>query len=136
MARGKMDSANGNTKPRLLLVESNEFIRNALRTAFEKSGYSIVVVETARDGSQVLNDDCLDVVISDYELMDSTGLNFLVSLKNVCPNKTNVLMITYGDLDNISETKNCGIHYIIEKPFSFEKLLRIVEKTPKTNLIA
>jgi DNA-binding response OmpR family regulator len=95
LAKGKMDSANRNTKPRLLLVESNEFIRNALRTAFEKSGYSIVVVETARDGSQILNDDCLDVVISDYELMDSTGLNFLVSLKNICPNKTNVLMITY-----------------------------------------
>ena len=135
MAREKMDSANRTTKPRLLLVESNEFIRNALRTAFERSGYSIVVVETARDGSQVLNDDCLDVVISDYELMDSTGLNFLVSLKNVCPNKTNVLMITYGDLDNISETKNCGIHHIIEKPFSFEKLLRIVEGTPKNNVI-
>jgi DNA-binding NtrC family response regulator len=128
-----MDNANGITKPRLLLVESNEFIRNALRTAFERSGYSIVAVETARDGSQVLNDDCLDVVISDYELMDSTGLNFLVSLKNVCPNKTNVLMITYGDLDNISETKNCGIHHIIEKPFPFEELLRIVKNSRLKN---
>jgi DNA-binding NtrC family response regulator len=65
--------------------------------------------------------------------MDSTGLNFLVSLKNVCPNKTNVLMITYGDLDNISETKNCGIHDIIEKPFPFEELLRIVKNSRLKN---
>ncbi len=126
-----MENENGITKPRLLLVESNDLIRDIFRELFEKSGFHIVAVETAIDGFRILNDECFDIVICDFDLHDSTGLEFLKSIKNICPDRTNILMINYGDLVNISEVKKLNIHHIIEKPFSFETLLRIVEKTPK-----
>ena len=131
MVRVKKDNAKGTSKPRLLFVESNDLIRDIFRKLFKKSGYYIVAADTAKDGLKALNDECFDIVICDFDLYDNTGLEFFESIKNICPDRTNILMINYGDLVNISEVKKLNIHHIIEKPFSFETLLRIVEKTPK-----
>ena len=40
MARVKKDNANGNTKPRLLLVVSDDLIREIFTQLFERSGLS------------------------------------------------------------------------------------------------
>ena len=132
MASAKKDKAKGNTKPRLLLVESNDLIRDIFRELFEKQGYYIIAADTAKDGMKILSDEYFDIVICDFDLYDNTGLEFFESMKNICPNRTNILMITYGDLVNISEVKKLNIHHIIEKPFPFEELLRIVEGTFKS----
>jgi DNA-binding NtrC family response regulator len=126
-----MDSADGTTIPRLLLVVSDDLIRDIFRKLFERSGYQTVAAEKAKDGLETLKDECFDIVICDFDLHDSTGLEFFKSIKNICPDRTNILMIHYGDLVNISEVKKLNIQHIIEKPFPFETLLRIVEKTPK-----
>ena len=136
MVSVKKDNAKGNTKSRLLLVESKDLIRDIFRELFEKHGYYIIAADTAKGGLKTLKEECFDIVICDFDLYDNTGLEFFESIKNICPDRTNILMITYRDLVNISEVKKLNIKHIIEKPFPFEKLLRIVEKTPKTNLIA
>jgi DNA-binding NtrC family response regulator len=131
-----MGQANRMIKPSLLIVESDDMIRNVLISALEKFGYSTIAVDTAEDGSQILNNKRFDVIISDYDLKDTTGLEFLKSLKSVYPDKTNVLMISYGDVENVSETKDYGIHHVIEKPFLFEELLNIIEGVTKNSLVA
>jgi len=131
-----MGKANRNTKPKILLVESNDLLRNVFRDVFEKFGYYIVAVDTAKAGSQILGDDCHDIVISDFDLKDTTGEEFFESLKSVCSDKTTVLMVDYGDIDNISEAKKHGIHYIIEKPFLIRELLQIVGEAFQNRMIA
>jgi DNA-binding NtrC family response regulator len=131
VASVKKDNAKGNTNSRLLFVESNDSIRDIFRELFERSGYYIVAVDTAKDGLKFLNDECFDIVICDFDLHDSTGVEFFESTKNICPDRINILMITPGDPVNISEVKKLNIHHIIEKPFLFEELLRIVENTHK-----
>ena len=42
-------------------------------------------------------------------------------------------MITYGDLTNVSGVKNLNIRHIIEKPFPFEGLLKIVNNSRLKN---
>jgi two-component system response regulator HydG len=135
VVRVKKDNTKGTSKPRLLFVESNDLIRDIFRKLFKKSGYYIVAVDTAKDGLKALNDECFDIVICDFDLYDNTGLEFFESIKNICPDRTNILMITFGDLVNISDAEKLNIRHIIEKPFSFETLLRIIEDGPKTNLI-
>ncbi|MFN2127860.1 MAG: response regulator [Anaerolineales bacterium] len=131
-----MAITNRNTKPKILLVESNELLRDVLREVFENYGYCIVAVETAKDGSQILRDDCHDIVISDFDLKDRTGVEFFKSMKSVCSDKTTILMINYGDLDNISGAKKHGIHHVIEKPFLIRELLQIVEEAFQSRLTA
>ena len=133
MARVKMDNANGNTIPRLLLVVSDDLIRDIFTRLFERSGYYTVAVEKAKDGLETLRDECFDVIICDFDLHDSTGVEFFESAKNICADRINILMITPGDLVNISDVKKLNISHIIEKPFPFEELLRIVKNSRLKN---
>ena len=122
-----MNGSKGKTKPRILLVVSNDLIRDVFKDLFERSGYNTLAVDTAKDGFKTLKDECFDIVICDFDLYDSTGVEFFESVKDVCPDKSNVLMTTYGDLANVMEDEILNIHHVIEKPFPFEELLRIVE---------
>ena len=124
-----MGDSKGKTKTTILLVVSNELIRDVFKELFERTGYNIVVVVKARDGLQTLKNYCFDIVICDFDLDDGTGVEFFVSAKNICPEKKNILMITYGDLENITEKEISNIHHIIEKPFLFEELKKIIEKS-------
>jgi DNA-binding NtrC family response regulator len=125
LARGKKDNA----KPRLLLVVSDDLIRDIFRKLFERSGYYTVAVEKAKDGLETLNNECFDVIICDFDLHDSTGVEFFESAKNICPDRINILMTTPGDPLDVYEVKKLNIRNIIEKPFPFDELLRIVKNS-------
>ena len=122
-----------NTKPRLLLVVSDDLIRDIFKKLFERSGYNTMAVEKAKNGTETLKDECFDVVICDYDLHDVTGVEFFESTKNICPDRINILMITPGDLVNADEVKRLNIQNIIEKPFPFDELLRIVKNSRLKN---
>jgi DNA-binding NtrC family response regulator len=98
-----------------------------------RSGYHIIAVDTARNGFKALNEVCFDIVICDFDLRDNSGLEFFVSVKDICPERNNILMITYGDLANVSGVKKINIRHIMEKPFPFEELLKIVNNSPLRN---
>jgi DNA-binding NtrC family response regulator len=128
LASVKMNDSKGKPKPRILLVVSNDLIRDVLKELFERYGYNTAAVDTAKDGFKALNDECFDIVICDFDLYDSTGVEFFESVKDVCPDRKNILMITYGDEVDITEEERLNIQNIIEKPIPFEELLRIVKK--------
>ena len=133
MSRVKMDNADRTTIPRLLLVVSDDLIRDIFRKLFERSGYQTVAVEKAKDGLETLRDECFDVIICDFDLHDSTGVEFFESAKKICPHRINILMTTPGDPVNVYEVKKLKIHHLIEKPFPFEELLKIIKNSRLKN---
>ena len=108
---------------------SNDFLRDIFKELFERSGYYIVAVDTAIDGFKALNDECFDIVICDFDLYDSTGVEFFESTNDICPDRINILMITPGDLMNVPGVEKLNIRHIIEKPFTFEDLLIILKNS-------
>ena len=124
-----MESTKRNTKPRILLVVSIDLIRNVFMELFERSDYYTVAVETAKVGLETLKDECFDFVICDFDLYDNTGIEFFESTKDICPDKVNILMITPGDLMNVSGVEKLNIRRIIEKPFPFDELLKIIKNS-------
>jgi DNA-binding NtrC family response regulator len=72
-----MEKTKRNSKQRLLLVVSDDLIRDIFTKLFVRSGYYTVAVDTAMDGFKALKDECFDTVICDFDLYDSTGVEFL-----------------------------------------------------------
>ena len=125
----KADNTKGKTKRRLLLVVSDDLIRDIFTKLFVRSDYSTVAVETAKEGLETLKDECFDFVICDFDLYDNTGIEFFESTKDICPDRVNILMITPGDLMNVPGVEKLNIRHIIEKPFTFDELLKIVKNS-------
>jgi len=116
-----------NTK--ILLVEHNDFIKDALQRALEIEGYDVLSVATAMEGMKIVKREPFDAVIADYELPNVNGVEFFLLLERYCPGNVKILMTTYGELKTLTEIYKYGIDDAIEKPFPFERLVTIIEES-------
>lgn len=101
-----------------LLIDDDEWIRNAMSIVFENEGCPLTVAETAEEALAALQDTVYDIIICDYRLPGMDGLQFFRTINNSCPNTIKVLITAYGSRDLYRESLASGIHEIIEKPFS------------------
>jgi DNA-binding response OmpR family regulator len=65
------------TAPRILLVEDERDVRDTIGEFLEEEGYEVTCVATAADGLERLRDERYNLVVSDYNLPDQTGVAML-----------------------------------------------------------
>jgi DNA-binding NtrC family response regulator len=108
---------------KILLVESNEWVRDSLSLAFEKTGCTTKAVDFAEKAIKALRKEHFDIIISDFRLPEYDGLAFF-NLTNIFPQDCLKVLISTGvSKDMINESKAAGVHEVIEKPFAFKKLI-------------
>ncbi len=114
------------TKPRILLLDDEERILNALRIIF-RSQYEIF---TATEGSQaldILRAQRIHVVISDQRMPTMTGVEFLRQAREVSPNTVRILLTGFSDLSAIVDSVNEGeVFRFLNKPWGNRELLSVV----------
>ena len=119
-----MRAFNNLKKLKTLLVDDDELIRDSLRIAFQAKGCFMRTAESAEAGLKALEEEHFDIVISDFRLPGTNGLEFF-KLAHVCLQDTITVLITaYRDKDISSEASKIGIHDFIEKPFSIGLLVQ------------
>ena len=107
---------------RLLLVEDDEMIRDALQMVFVKKGSHVVAFETAEEGLEAMESNEFDVVISDFRLPGVDGLAFLKMVQEKRPNTVRALVTAYRDYGLSKKAYESGVHLFYEKPFSLKVL--------------
>ena len=116
----------------MLLIDDDVWIRDSLRLFFEAEGCVLSALETAEEGIEALNEQCYDIIISDYRLPGMDGLAFLKHVKKMQPRAVKILITAYGNKEVVSEARKIGIEDFIEKPFTNKSieasLFRLIEK--------
>jgi DNA-binding NtrC family response regulator len=105
---------------KLLLIDDDEWIRDALKLFFESEGCHIVALETAEEGLAFVKDRKFDLIIADYRLPGMNGLEFIRQLPANQDKALKILITAYGSKDVFSEAQRIGVHDCIPKPFTSE----------------
>jgi DNA-binding response OmpR family regulator len=96
MIRGGIDCAPG---PKLLIVDHDSEMRQALACFFEKRGFKVAAAATLAEAKSLqYHRSRWTLVISDYHLPDGTGLELLGSMREQWGAATPVLLIS-GSVD-------------------------------------
>lgn len=111
---------------RLLLIEDEELIRDALHTAFQIKGLELVAVETAEEGLELIRKASFDVVICDYRLPGMDGLKFFLKACDLQAGFIRILISGQANCCTRMQADSAGIHLFLEKPFSLKALLSFV----------
>ena len=111
----------------VLLVEHNDFIRNAIQKALEMENLAVAATHTAMSGIKKAKEQHFDVLLADYELPDISGLEYFLLIRHVCPKSIKILMTTYGEVNTLSDIHRFGIDDAIEKPFPFQRLVDLID---------
>ena len=118
-------------KMKILVVDDFATMRRIVKNILKQIGFSNI--DEAEDGTNALvklKQDNYDMVVSDWNMPNMTGLELLKAIRadNVI-NKTPVLMVTAeAKKENVLEAIQSGVNNYIVKPFTADTLKDKIEK--------
>ncbi len=108
---------------RVLVVEDEQRIANALCRMMEDCKYSCDVVYDGLDGMLYAESDIYDVIILDIMLPRMNGIEVVKSLRAKKINTPVLLLTARSDIDDKVKGLDSGADDYLTKPFSKEELL-------------
>lgn len=122
---------------RILIVDDDKDIRTLLSRFLEKEGFQTEQAANAKQALDLLKKHPFDLVVCDFKLPDSTGLDLVRKIKVIdhqCP----IIMITgYSDVKVAVQAMRLGVFDYVTKPLYPDEFLQLVKeaiaatKTPK-----
>ncbi len=122
------------TEHKILVVEDDAGLREALVDTLSLAGYECVEADSGETALLQLKNHSVDIVVSDVQMGGMSGLSLLKSIKNQQANLPVLLMTAYGTIDDAVQAMQDGACNYIAKPFAPQVLLNMVSQyiPPKT----
>jgi response regulator RpfG family c-di-GMP phosphodiesterase len=115
-------------QPTLLLVDDEQNILSALRRLLRPRGYNVVTAISAAEGLKILEQENVDLVISDMRMPEMDGAEFLERTASRWPDTMRILLTGYADINSTIEAINKGaIYKYISKPWDENDLILSVQ---------
>lgn len=144
MKKKKKEKTNGNRdikkgKGKILVMDDQELIRNSIVEMLTFLGY---VVESAEDGRQTLElyekaletDAPFDLILMDLTIQGGLGGKETIKLLlEINPDASVVISSGYSNDPVIANYKKFGFKNVVVKPYTIEKLSKVVDETLKNN---
>ena len=128
-----LPSPNANPRAQLLIVDDEASMCEFLEIILQKNGYQVSSRQSARTAIKDLETGTFDLVISDINMPEMSGLELLQLIKEKSPS-TEVIMITaYASTDTAIQAMKRGAYDYIIKPFNNDEILLTIEKALKNS---
>jgi DNA-binding NtrC family response regulator len=122
-------------RAKVLLVDDETGILEALQILFRGEGYEVVAANGGKAGLKALEVERPDIVISDIRMPGATGLDVLARAREVDPEMAVILMTAQASLQTAVRAVNEGAYYYLQKPFSNEELLAICARAAESRAL-
>ncbi|MFZ2323637.1 MAG: sigma-54 dependent transcriptional regulator [Ignavibacteriaceae bacterium] len=112
----------------ILVVDDEEAQRSVLKGYLEKKGYKIFSASSGNDGIKAVQNNLIDIVLSDFKMPDITGLEVLERVKKINPEISFVILTAYGTVENAVKAMQLGAFDYISKPVDLDELDLLLER--------
>lgn len=120
-------------KPVVLVVEDDMDLREAICDTLELGGYEILSAENGQKALMIIDQEDVDLVISDVQMDQMDGHTLLKNIKTRRTDLPVLLMTAYGTIQNaIKAIQDGAIDYLV-KPFESTVLVsKVAQIMPQT----
>jgi two-component system nitrogen regulation response regulator NtrX len=108
---------------RLLIVDDEESVGDALRQVFEYEGHHVRVARDGPGALAMVEDARADVTFLDVKMPGMDGLEVLTRMKGIDPQALIVMISGHGTIDTAVEATRKGAYDFLEKPLDTDRLL-------------
>ena len=106
----------------VLLVDDEARILSALRRVLRREGFEIVTAESAAEALRVMDERCVDAVVSDQKMPGGSGLELLAEASRRHPRAARMLITGLAQEIPRAELEAAGVCALITKPWDDERL--------------
>ena len=123
-------------RAKILVVDDEINIREALATILEAEGYEVHAAASADEGISKLGEDFFQVVISDMRMDGGSGMDLLRWIRTNCPETEIILLTAYGSVEDAVEAMKLGAYDYLSKPVDRRRLSLLIGKALEKQRLA
>lgn len=113
----------------LLFVDDEANILSALKRLFRPLGYRIFTATGGAEGLAIMEQNPVDLVISDMRMPEMNGAQFLEQVRQKWPETVRILLTGYADITSTIEAINKGrIYRYVAKPWEDNDVVLSVKR--------
>lgn len=109
-------------KSRVLVVDDEESIREFLEIMLRKEGYEVTCAEDGQKALDIIKKKSIDLVISDLQMPNMTGIELLRQVKDQYPDLLFMMITAFGTTETAVEAMKLGAYDYITKPFKIDEV--------------
>lgn len=110
---------------KILLVEDDLNTRSTIRAMLAEIGiHQVFEATNGHEADQFIEIEAadIDMVISDWNMPEKTGLDLLLNLRIAKPNMPFIMVTGRADSNSVHDAVTAGVTSYIRKPFSIKEL--------------
>jgi DNA-binding NtrC family response regulator len=108
----------------ILLVDDDRHILETAQDILEAAGYQVQTAETGAEALQKLQGGPFHLMLCDFHLNDTTGVDLALEVKRLHPEVVLILMTGEAEVD-LGPAEG-AVHSLLTKPVNPADLLRII----------
>jgi len=113
---------------RALVIDDDKVTLELLTFQLQSEGFETVAAETGEEGLRHVRETEFDIILTDLNLPDISGIEMVRRCKEVSP-QTEIIMVTgFGSMEKAIEATKAGAFHYVEKPVEFEELMSLISK--------
>lgn len=109
----------------VLIIDDEENIRFILKDTFQDTGFKVLEAEDGLQGLEQLENNHVDVILSDIKMPNLDGIEFSKKAKAL-KNEVPIFLITAFSDYSEKEILSIGVEAIIFKPFDIMEIVEVV----------
>ena len=117
------------TKPSILVVEDNDFVRAQIKQFLASDGYHVHEATSVSDGVGLIqNNGDIRCALVDIRMEPEDGFDFLNKLRALDVKIPSILITGDTNNDILSKASALGVVSVLMKPINKDRLLKMVER--------
>lgn len=116
-------------KKRIIIVDDEVHLLSAIKRALRALPYEVTYFFDADEARLFVDENPVDIIISDQQMPGGSGLDLILYAKNKQPLVSSILMSGYTDFDVVVSAINDGeITNYLTKPFDTQSLISMIDQ--------
>lgn len=117
--------------PAILIIEDHQVLARNIMTYLKRRGYESVIAPTGENGLSQLASFAPDVILLDYHLPESNGLQVLTEIRKRRRDVKIVMLTGHGNVEVAVQAMKLGADDYLSKPVALSELQIAIEKVIK-----
>jgi len=121
---------------RILVVDDERSMQEFLEIFLRREGYDVVTAGDVDTAVAHLEADEIDLVITDMQMPEKTGLDLLLEAREVSPETILIVVTAFGTTDSAIAAMKEGAYDYLTKPFKVDELRIVIEKALEKKVLS
>ncbi len=112
----------------ILIIDDEEAQLQSLKSFLKRRNYQVYTAEDGQKGFDVVSNNVIDVVLTDFRMPNWDGYTVLKKIKELNPEIDVVVITAYGSVEDAVNIMKAGAYDYLTKPIDLDELENLLER--------